>query len=52
MLEFARLHFPEALAETENKYNAVYQKRHDRISEKLQALQDIQEIETETVEAA
>ena len=38
MLEFARLHFPEALAETETKYNEVYQKRHERITERLEAL--------------
>jgi ParB family chromosome partitioning protein len=39
MLEFARLHFPETLAETENRHNEIYQKRHARIEEKLQALQ-------------
>jgi ParB family chromosome partitioning protein len=39
MLEFARLHFPEQLAETENKYNEVYTKRHERIVEKMEALQ-------------
>jgi ParB family chromosome partitioning protein len=38
MLEFARLHFPEALAETENRYDEVYQKRHERITERLEAL--------------
>ena len=38
MLEFARLHFPETLTETENKYNEVYQKRHQRITERLEAL--------------
>jgi ParB family chromosome partitioning protein len=39
MLEFARLHFPEQLEETENKYNEVYTKRHERIIEKMEALQ-------------
>jgi len=38
MLEFARLHFPETLSETENRYNEVYQKRHQRITERLEAL--------------
>jgi ParB family chromosome partitioning protein len=53
MLEFARLHFSDALAETENKYNEVYTKRHERITEKLNALQERAEAETanaETVE--
>jgi ParB family chromosome partitioning protein len=40
MLEFARLHFPEALAETENRYNGVYTKRHERITERLEALKN------------
>jgi ParB family chromosome partitioning protein len=46
MLEFARLHFPEALAETENRYNEVYTKRHERITERLEALNkaEIQEV--------
>jgi ParB family chromosome partitioning protein len=53
MLEFARLHFPETLAETENRYNEVYQKRHKRITERLEALtavkpetEEIEEVET------
>jgi ParB family chromosome partitioning protein len=45
MLEFARLHFPEALAETESKYNEVYTKRHERITERLTALKsEVQEV--------
>jgi ParB family chromosome partitioning protein len=45
MLEFARLHFPDALAETENRYNGVYTKRHERITERLEALKDgVQEV--------
>jgi ParB family chromosome partitioning protein len=47
MLEFARQHFPETLAETETKYNDIYQKRHERITEKLQALQTQAETEVE-----
>jgi ParB family chromosome partitioning protein len=39
MLEFARLHFPEALEETENRYNGVYAKRHERITEKLSSIE-------------
>jgi ParB family chromosome partitioning protein len=45
MLEFARLHYSEALAETENKYNEVYTKRHERITERLTALKNgVQEV--------
>jgi ParB family chromosome partitioning protein len=45
MLEFARLHFPEVLAETETKYNEVYMKRHERIVGKLTALKnEVQEV--------
>jgi ParB family chromosome partitioning protein len=45
MLEFARLHFPEELAETENRYNEVYTKRHERITERLTALKGgVQEV--------
>ncbi|MDR1181624.1 MAG: ParB/RepB/Spo0J family partition protein [Bacteroidales bacterium] len=45
MLEFARLHFPEKLAETENRYNEVYTKRHERITERLTALKGgVQEV--------
>ena len=52
MLEFARLHFPETLTETENKYNEVYQKRHKRIMEKMKALKDENIVETEFEEVA
>jgi hypothetical protein len=38
MLEFARLHFPETLAEMESKYNEVYTKRHEWITERLTTL--------------
>jgi ParB family chromosome partitioning protein len=42
MLEFARLHFPEALAETESRHNEVYEKRHERIAERLESLKKVQ----------
>jgi ParB family chromosome partitioning protein len=42
MLEFARLHFPEVLTETEARYNEVYIKRHERIAERLEALNKAQ----------
>jgi len=45
MLEFARLHFPETLTETENKYNGIYQKRHMRINEKKEALNKVNEVQ-------
>jgi ParB family chromosome partitioning protein len=45
MLEFACLHFPEVLAETESRYNEVYMKRHERITERLTALKsEVQEV--------
>lgn len=55
MLEFAKLHFPEEVAEFENRHNEVYQKRHARITERLEALsrvrgeQEAQEFEIEKV---
>lgn len=39
LLEFARKHMPEALAGIEDKYNEVYEKRHQRIEEKKAVLQ-------------
>ena len=44
MLEFARLHFPEVLAEIESKYNEVYTKRHERIKERLEALKTVLDV--------
>ncbi|KAA6300735.1 MAG: hypothetical protein EZS26_003100, partial [Candidatus Ordinivivax streblomastigis] len=45
MLEFARLHFPETLAETECRYNEIYTKRHERITERLTTLKnEVQEV--------
>ena len=52
MLEFARLHFPTTLEATENRYNEVYQKRHQRIMEKKDALKEVSAIETELEEVA
>jgi ParB family chromosome partitioning protein len=49
MMEFARLHFPEALSETENKYNEVYRKRHERITERLEALKNAQETQKQEI---
>jgi ParB family chromosome partitioning protein len=43
MLEFARLHFPYDVVETETRYNEVYQKHHARIAERLEALNKVQE---------
>jgi ParB family chromosome partitioning protein len=51
MLEFARLHFPDELAETETKYNDVYTKRHKRIEERLNALQAGTEVNTDPEDA-
>lgn len=42
MLAFARLHFPREVSETENRHNEVYQKRHARITERLEALNKVQ----------
>jgi ParB family chromosome partitioning protein len=52
MLEFARLHFPAEVSTTETKYNDIYNKRHERITEKLNALQEVSEVATEMVENA
>jgi ParB family chromosome partitioning protein len=50
MLEFARLHFPAEVSATETKYNDIYNKRHKRITEKLNALQEATEVKTENTE--
>ena len=47
MLEFASLHFPEEVTATENRYNNVYQKRHERILERLEALNKVEEVQDE-----
>jgi ParB family chromosome partitioning protein len=53
MLEFARLHFPDKIAEFENRHNEVYQKRHERITERLTALIKVEEAQaTQTQEVA
>jgi ParB family chromosome partitioning protein len=45
MLEFARLHFPDEVAETEVKYNDVYTKRHAKIEQRLKALETAKQAE-------
>ena len=52
MLQFARQHFPETLIETETKYNDIYQKRHQRFTERLEALQVVSIVEPEYEEVA
>lgn len=39
LLEFTRQHLPEQLAEIKTKHNEVYDKRHERIVEKIEAIQ-------------
>ena len=38
LLDFAKKHMPEELADITNKYNEVYEKRHIRLEEKKAAL--------------
>lgn len=38
LLDFARKHMPDQLAEVQNGYNEVYEKRHKRIEEKIAVL--------------
>ena len=38
LLDFARKHMPDTLAEIESGYNEVYEKRHKRIEERKAAL--------------
>ena len=38
MLDFARKHMPDELAEIENGYNQIYEKRHQRIEERKAAI--------------
>ena len=38
LLDFARRHMPEELANIEREYNGVYEKRHQRIEEKKAVL--------------
>ena len=39
LLDFAQKHMPEELANIQDGYNEVYEKRHQRIEEKKAALQ-------------
>lgn len=50
LLDFARKHMPETLAEIESGHNEVYEKRHQRIEEKKAAL-SVQEKAKEETEA-
>lgn len=38
MLDFARKHMPDELAEIESNYNQIYEKRHQRIEERKAAI--------------
>ena len=38
MIDFARKHMPDELAEIENGYNQIYEKRHQRIEERKAAI--------------
>ena len=38
MLDFARKHMPDELAEIEGGYNQIYEKRHQRIEERKAAI--------------
>lgn len=40
MLDFVRQHRPEEVAEVETKHNDVYKKRHDRIEERITAIEN------------
>ena len=47
LLDFAEKHMPEELANIQNGYNEIYEKRHQRIEEKKAALQEQTKQETE-----
>jgi len=51
LLDFARKHMPDTLAEIESGYNEVYEKRHKRIEERKAALL-AKERQTKPAEAA
>lgn len=48
LLDFAKKHIPEALAEIENGHNEVYEKRHQRIEEKKAVLSAQEKAKEET----
>lgn len=47
LLEFTHQHLPEQLAEIKTKHNEVYDKRHERIVEKIEAIQAQERLEAE-----
>lgn len=48
MLDFARKHMPDELAEIENGYNQIYEKRHQRIEERKVAIMAKEKVAEET----
>lgn len=48
LLEFARKHMPEELAEIESGYNQIYEKRHQRIEERKAAIMEKEKVAEET----
>lgn len=48
MLDFARKHMPDELAEIENGYNQIYEKRHQRIEERKMAIMAKEKVAEET----
>lgn len=48
LLEFARKHMPEELAEIESGYNQIYEKRHLRIEERKAAIMEKEKVAEET----
>lgn len=54
LIEFLQIHFPDDYATIEQKYTAVYEKRHKRITEKLNAFEsentDYEEVTEQTGE--
>ena len=47
MLDFARKHMPDELAEIENGYNQIYEKRHQRIEERKAAIMTKEKVTAE-----
>lgn len=50
LMEFAKHHAPQELKEIEDKHNEVYQKRHERIEEKIRLMENSQEEELNSEE--
>ena len=51
LLDYARKHMPEELAEIERGYNETYEKRHKRLAERIAVIKATTSNETEAVEA-